>query len=56
MTEEAEAKAADEVFKSSVEGLKQVIDEVEFLEPLDVRYNESFTVEKELFAKNRRRS
>ena len=51
MTEEAEAKAADEVFKSSVEGLKQVIDEVEFLEPLDVRYNESFTVEKELFAK-----
>lgn len=31
MTEEAEAKAADEVFKSSVEGLKQVIDEVEFL-------------------------
>ena len=49
MTVEAEKKAADEAFKASVDGLKNVISEVEFKEPLDVRYNESFTVDKELF-------
>ena len=49
MTVEAETKAADEAFKASVDGLKNVISEVEFKEPLDVRYNESFTVDKELF-------
>ena len=51
MTVEAETKAADETFKSSVEALKDVISEVEFKEPLDVRYNESFVVEKEMFDK-----
>ena len=52
MTVEAEKKAADEAFKASVDGLKNVISEVEFKEPLDVRYNESFTVDKELFDEN----
>ena len=51
MTVEAETKAADEAFKNSVKGLKGVIDEVEFTEPVDVRYNESFVVDKDLFAK-----
>ena len=51
MTVEAETKAADETFKSSVEALKDVISEVEFKEALDVRYNESFVVEKEMFDK-----
>ncbi len=46
MTVEAETKVADETFKSSVEALKDVISEVEFKEALDVRYNESFVVEK----------
>ena len=47
MTVEAETKAADEAFKNSVKGLQGVIDEVEFTEPVDVRYNESFVVDKE---------
>ena len=51
MTVEAEKKVADETFKSSVEALKDVISEVEFKEALDVRYNESFVVEKEMFDK-----
>ena len=51
MTVEAETKAADEAFKNSVKGLQGVIDEVEFTEPVDVRYNESFVVDKDLFAK-----
>ena len=51
MTVEAETKVADETFKSSVEALKDVISEVEFKEALDVRYNESFVVEKEMFDK-----
>ena len=38
MTVEAETKAADEAFKNSVKGLQGVIDEVEFTEPVDVRY------------------
>ena len=44
MTVEAETKAADETFKESVEALKGVIDEVQFTEPMDVRYDESFVV------------
>ena len=44
MTVEAETKAADEAFKNSVKGLQGVIDEVEFTEPVDVRYNESFVI------------
>ena len=51
MTVEAETKAADETFKSSVEALKDGISEVEFKEPLDVGYNESFVVEKGWFDK-----
>lgn len=54
MTIEAETKAADEAFKSSVEGLKGVIDEVEFKEPIDARYNESFVVDKDLLQKSAR--
>ena len=48
---EAETKAADETFKESVEALKGVIDEVQFTEPMDVRYDESFVVKKDLFEK-----
>ena len=51
MTVEAETKAADETFKESVEALKGVIDEVQFTEPMDVRYDESFVVKKDLFEK-----
>lgn len=52
MTVEAETKAADETFKESVEALKGVIDEVQFTEPMDVRYDESFVVKKDLFEKS----
>ena len=54
MTVEAETKAADETFKESVEALKGVIDEVQFTEPMDVRYDESFVVKKDLAERKRR--
>lgn len=51
MSPEAEEKIADTMYASLCEELKKVTSEVEFLEPIDVRYDEKFTVKKEIFAK-----
>ncbi|MBO5460280.1 MAG: hypothetical protein J5983_00600 [Ruminococcus sp.] len=51
MTVEAEAKAAEKAFAAACEQLKDVTDEIEFLEPIDCRYDEKFLVDEETFAK-----
>ena len=40
MTQEAETAAADKAFASSCEQLKLMTDEIEFLEPIDCRYDD----------------
>lgn len=49
MTMEAENAAANRAFEMSVKKLQEVTDEVEFLEPIDARYDESFIVSEEVF-------
>lgn len=51
MTQEAETAAADKAFASSCEQLKMMTDEIEFLEPIDCRYDEKFIVDEATFAK-----
>lgn len=51
MTMEAENAAANRAFEMSVKKLQEVTDEVEFLEPIDARYDESFIVSEEVFQK-----
>ena len=51
MTPEAEKKAADTAFARAVEKLKSLEGNIEFLKPLDIRYNEKFVVSEEDYAK-----
>ena len=51
MTPEAEAKAADAAFIAAKETLKKATPEIEFLEPIDARYDEKFVVGRDVFAK-----
>ena len=51
MTPEAEAAAADAAFASAKETLKGATPEIEFLEPIDARYDEKFVVPRDVFAK-----
>ncbi len=44
MTSEKETQAADRAYADAVKMLEQVTDEIEFLEPVDVRYTENFVV------------
>ena len=51
MTKEAESAAADAGFKANCAELDKVIDEVQFLDPIDCRYQEKFVVEKSDYEK-----
>lgn len=51
MTPEIERASADRSFANAVKKLKEATDEIEFLEPLDIRYTENFVVSEENFAK-----
>lgn len=51
MTAEAESAAADKAFAQSCEQMKQMTSEIEFLEPIDCRYDEKFIVDEKTFAK-----
>lgn len=51
MTVEAETKAADIAFEKAVKELEKATDEIEFLEPVDGRYDEKFVVGKDVFSK-----
>ena len=51
MMPEAEAKAADAAFLAAKETLKKATPEIEFLDPIDARYDEKFVVPREVFAK-----
>ncbi len=51
MTQEKEKMWADRAFAGAVKKLEQATDEIEFLEPLDVRYDEKFVVSEETYAK-----
>lgn len=51
MTPDAEAKAADAAFIAAKETLKKATPEIEFLEPIDARYDEKFVVGRDVFAK-----
>lgn len=51
MTAEAESAAADKAFARSCEQMKQMTSEIEFLEPIDCRYDEKFIVDEKTFAK-----
>lgn len=51
MTVEKETEAADKGFAEAVKILKQVTEEITFLEPIDVRYTENFVVNEETFAR-----
>ena len=50
MTPEAEARFADEAFEAAKKTLEQATDEIEFLEPIDARYDEKFVVGEDVFA------
>lgn len=50
MTQEAEAKAADEYFAARKKELEGVIDEVELMPMIDARYEETFVVSEEVYA------
>jgi L-fucose isomerase-like protein len=50
MTPEAESRAADMSFAAAVKTLEGATDEIEFLEPVDARYDEKFVVSEEVFA------
>ena len=51
MTIEKETVAADKGFESAVKALERATDEIEFLDPIDVRYTENFVVGEDIFAK-----
>ena len=51
MTPEAEARLADEAFEAAKKTLAQATDEIEFLEPIDARYDEKFIVGEDVFAR-----
>lgn len=51
MTAEAESAAADKAFARSCEQMKQMTPEIEFLEPIDCRYDEKFIVDEKTFEK-----
>jgi L-fucose isomerase-like protein len=51
MTPEAEKKAADAAFQRAVQKLEKVKGSVEFLEPVDARYDEKFVVGEDIFRK-----
>jgi len=51
MTPEAEKKAADEAFDAAVKELQKATPEIEMLPAVDARYNETFVVPKEVYAK-----
>ena len=50
MTAEAETKAAEEAFQKAVKLLSKATKEIEFLDPVDARYDEKFVVGEEVFA------
>ena len=50
MTKEAETKAGDAAFESSVKKLEDVKGKVEFLKPVDARYDEKFVVGEGVYA------
>ena len=50
MTPEAESLAADKNFAAAVKVLEGATNEIEFLEPIDARYDEKFVVSEEVFA------
>ncbi len=49
MTPEAEKAGADKAFRAAVDKLKEVTDEIEFLEPIDARYTENFIVGRDVW-------
>lgn len=51
MTTEAENAAADKAFEAACRQLENATDEIQFLEPIDCRYDEKFIVSEELFEK-----
>ncbi len=50
MTPEAEKRAADGAFEAAKKKLEAATDEIEFLEPVDARYDEKFVVGEDVFA------
>lgn len=50
MTPEAENKAADIAFKQAVKELEKAEGNIEFLDPIDARYDEKFVVGEDVFA------
>ena len=50
MTPEAESRAADSAFAAAKKLLEDATDEIEFLEPIDARYDEKFVVGEDVFA------
>ena len=49
MTVEAETKQADNAFARAQQKLREATDEIEFLEPIDARYDEKFVVSRKVF-------
>jgi L-fucose isomerase-like protein len=49
MTVEAETKQADNAFARAQQKLREATDEIEFLEPIDARYDEKFVVSHKVF-------
>lgn len=50
MTPEAEKRAADGAFEAAKKKLEAATDEIEFLDPVDARYDEKFVVGEDVFA------
>jgi len=50
MTPEAEKAAADEAFEAAKAELAKATDEIQFLDAVDARYNETFVVPREVYA------
>lgn len=51
MTPEAEKKAADSAFRQAVQEYKKASGNIEFLDPIDARYDEKFVVGEDIFSK-----
>jgi len=51
MTPEAETKAADDAFQAAKKELEKATPEIQFLDAVDARYNETFVVPREVYAR-----
>ncbi len=50
LTPEAEGRAADKAFEAAKKKLEEATDEIQFLDPIDARYDEKFVVGEDVFA------